>query len=60
MPREVGSGLNAEIAFPMFVRATLVGALIVPDPAQSPERLTEELHATLAELLAESSAVNLN
>jgi hypothetical protein len=27
LPREVGSGLDVEIAFPMFVRATLVGAL---------------------------------
>jgi hypothetical protein len=29
MPREVASSLDAEIAFPMFVRATLVGALIL-------------------------------
>src|SRR5665213_1951903 len=29
MPREVASGLDAEIAFPMFVRATLVGALVL-------------------------------
>jgi hypothetical protein len=29
MPREVASSLDAEIAFPMFVRATLVGALVL-------------------------------
>jgi len=29
MPREVASHLDAEIAFPMFVRATLVGALVL-------------------------------
>jgi GAF domain len=49
IPREVGSGLNAEIAFPMFVRATLVGALVLA-AKRSGEAYDPEENALLAEL----------
>jgi hypothetical protein len=49
LSREVGSGLNAEIAFPMFVRATLVGALILA-PKRSGEAYDPEENALLTEL----------
>jgi GAF domain len=49
MPREVGSGLNAEIAFPMFVRATLVGALVLA-AKRSGEAYDPEENALLTEL----------
>ncbi len=49
LPREVGSGLNAEIAFPMFVRATLVGALVLA-AKRSGEAYDPEENALLTEL----------
>jgi hypothetical protein len=49
MPREVGSGFNAEIAFPMFVRATLVGALVLA-AKRSGEAYDPEESALLTEL----------
>jgi GAF domain len=49
IPREVGSGLNAEIAFPMFVRATLVGALVLA-AKRSGEAYDPEENALLTEL----------
>jgi hypothetical protein len=49
LPREVGSGLDAEIAFPMFVRATLVGALVLA-AKRSGEAYDPEENALLTEL----------
>ncbi len=49
MPREVGSGFNAEIAFPMFVRATLVGALVLA-AKRTGEAYDPEENALLTEL----------
>jgi hypothetical protein len=48
-PREVASGLYAEIAFPMFVRATLVGALVLA-PKRSGEAYDPEERALLTDL----------
>ena len=47
--REVTSGVNAEIAYPMFVRATLVGALVL-GAKRSGEAYDPEENALLAEL----------
>ena len=49
MPRELASGLEAEIAFPMFVRATLVGALILA-AKRTGEAYDPEETALLADL----------
>jgi hypothetical protein len=49
MPREVASNLDAEIAFPMFVRATLVGALVLA-AKRSGEAYDPEETALLADL----------
>jgi hypothetical protein len=49
LPREVASGLDAEIAFPMFVRATLVGALVLA-PKRTGEAYDPEETALLADL----------
>jgi hypothetical protein len=47
--REVGSAIEAEIAFPMFVRATLVGALVLA-AKRSGEAYDPEENALLADL----------
>jgi hypothetical protein len=49
MPREVASHLDAEIAFPMFVRATLVGALVLA-AKRTGEAYDPEETALLADL----------
>jgi len=49
MPREVASSLDAEIAFPMFVRATLVGALVLA-AKRTGEAYDPEETALLADL----------
>ena len=49
MVREVASTVNAEIAFPMFVRATLVGALVL-GPKRYGEAYDPEENALLADL----------
>jgi hypothetical protein len=49
LPREVASSLDVEIAFPMFVRATLVGALVLA-AKRSGEAYDPEEKALLADL----------
>jgi hypothetical protein len=49
MPREVASSLYAEVAFPMFVRATLVGALVLA-AKRTGEAYDPEETALLADL----------
>lgn len=49
MPRDIASTLDAEIAFPMFVRATLVGALVLA-PKRTGEAYDPEEAALLADL----------
>jgi GAF domain-containing protein len=49
MVRELASTINAEIAFPMFVRATLVGALVL-GPKRYGEAYDPEENALLADL----------
>jgi hypothetical protein len=47
--RELGSALDADIAFPLFVRGTLVGALVLA-PKRSSETYDPEETALLADL----------
>lgn len=49
LPREVASNLDAEVAFPMFVRATLVGALVLA-PKRTGEAYDPEETALLGDL----------
>jgi len=49
IPREVASGLDVDIAFPMFVRATLVGALVLA-AKRTGEAYDPEETALLADL----------